>query len=196
MSTGLAPGGYALVLPPGWIRVPVNGDPDKQLDEAIDRALPADLPRDEAARLKVKIKGRLLKAAADARDVGALDIYLPLEGMHGTAIPASFVVCEVPVRPGQAEDEALRELAGTGGEPVTVDGEQALRFDDVLAPDTLMTDVDVPSRRITYVVPVPGSPRWLTVSFSTVGDGEPAGEFAELLVALFDAIMTTFRFTD
>jgi hypothetical protein len=33
------------------------------------------------------------------------------------------------------------------------------------------------------------------VVFSTVGDGDPAGQFAGILVELFDAIMSTFRWT-
>jgi hypothetical protein len=31
--------------------------------------------------------------------------------------------------------------------------------------------------------------------FSTLGDGDPAGEYASLLADLFDAIMSTFRWT-
>ena len=50
------------------------------------------------------------------------------------------------------------------------------------------------SRRVEYTVAVPGTgERWLIVVFSTLGDGDPAGGFADLLVELFDAMMTTFR---
>jgi hypothetical protein len=50
------------------------------------------------------------------------------------------------------------------------------------------------SRRVDYVLPVPGQPgRWLIVTFATPGDGDPDGEFAGLLVNLFDSIMLTFR---
>jgi hypothetical protein len=189
--------GYSLVLPPGWVRVPVHGDVDKTLDAAIDRALPADLPRDEATPLKVKIKGRLLKAAAESRDIGALDLYLPLEGMHGLAIPASFIVSDIPVPPGQDEAAAVRDLVRTGAEPVTVEGDDALRLDETVQPDSLMSeDVRTPSRRITYLIPAPGVPHWVSVTFSTVGDGDPASEFTEVLIGLFDAIMTTFRWTE
>lgn len=188
--------GYTVVLPPGWVRIPANsGDTDKRLDDAIDSALPPDLPRDEAVRLKVKIKGRLLAAVAESTEIGALDLYLPIQGMHGHAIPASFLVSEIPIGAGREADEAARELQAKGAEPMPVDGVTALRLDDLVPPDSLMTDVEVPARRITYLVPVPGAPRWLAVSFSTIGDGDPSGEFAELLVGLFDAIMTTFRWS-
>ncbi len=50
------------------------------------------------------------------------------------------------------------------------------------------------SRRVDYVLPVPADPeRWVVVTFSTLGAGDPTDEFAQLLVELFDAIMTTFR---
>jgi hypothetical protein len=195
---GFVAGGYTLVLPPGWMRIPVNGgETDHTIDDAITAALPADLPRDEAAKVRVTVKGRLLAAAADGRDAGALDLYVPLAGMHGLAIPASFVVSDIPVQPGREADEAMREFAADpDAGPVTVDGDPAIRLDTVLEPDTLMTEVDAPTRRITYLVPVPGLPRWLTVTFSTIGDGDPASDFSQILVDLFDAIMTTFRWAE
>ena len=54
--------------------------------------------------------------------------------------------------------------------------------------------VEYASRRVDYVLPVPTDlDRWVVVSFSTLGAGDPTDEFAQLLVELFDAIMTTFR---
>lgn len=37
--------------------------------------------------------------------------------------------------------------------------------------------------------------RWLIAAFSTLGDGDPGGEHAKILVELFDAIMSTFHWT-
>jgi hypothetical protein len=198
---GFVAGGYTLVLPPGWVRIPVNGShTDHTIDEAITAALPADLPRDEAAKVRITVKGRLLAAAAEARDVGGLDLYLPLGRMHGLAIPASFVVSELPVQPGREADEAMREFAtDPDAAPATVDGDPAIRLDAVLEPDTLMTEIDAPTRRITYLVPVPGMPRWLAVTFSTIRDGgseDGSSSFSQILVDLFDAIMTTFRWAE
>ncbi|MFF3488128.1 hypothetical protein ACFYXC_33290 [Streptomyces sp. NPDC002701] len=55
--------------------------------------------------------------------------------------------------------------------------------------------VEYASRRIDYVLPVPGTTvaQWVTVCFSTIADGDPRSEFADVLVELFDAVMTTFR---
>jgi hypothetical protein len=69
------------------------------------------------------------------------------------------------------------------------------RTEAVAAPDPGQ-EVPLGSRRADYVVPVPGQPgQWLIITFSTVGDGDPDGDFAKLLVELFDAIMLTFRWS-
>lgn len=75
------------------------------------------------------------------------------------------------------------ELAGTA----------ATRTEHVAAADPEQ-GLDYASRRVDYVLPVPDDPdRWVIVSFSTLGSGDPGDEFAQLLAELFDAIMTTFR---
>ena len=56
------------------------------------------------------------------------------------------------------------------------------RTEVVAAPDPGQ-EVPLGSRRVDYVVPVPGQPgQWLISTFSTVGDGDPEGDFARLLV--------------
>jgi hypothetical protein len=195
--TGFVAGGYTLVMPPGWVRLPVRSTTPDSMDAVIDQALPRQVPRDDRIKARLAIRARLGEAVDDARGSGALDIYLALGGMYGLAVPASFVVTDIPVTDTQDPDRAFAELgAAPGAELVKLDGVPAVRTDEVIAPDPMMIDIGVPSRRISYVVAVPGAPRWLTVVFSTVGDGEPTGEFADVLVALFDAMLTTFRFTE
>lgn len=66
--------------------------------------------------------------------------------------------------------------------------------------------LDVPTERINYVVPIPGCGGWLLLSFSTAGTArrtpsEPAAQDAveqastltDVLVELFDAVVTTVR---
>jgi hypothetical protein len=49
---------------------------------------------------------------------------------------------------------------------------------------------------VDYVVAVPGDPdRYLAVAFSTFGGGDPDDAFARQLVELFDAMMSTWRWT-
>ena len=35
----------------------------------------------------------------------------------------------------------------------------------------------------------------MVITFSTLGDGDPSGEYAATLAGLFDAIMSTLRWT-
>jgi hypothetical protein len=74
-----------------------------------------------------------------------------------------------------------------------LDGAPAARVERITAP---AAEDDQASLRVEYTVPVPaGVNRWMVITFSTLGDGDPAGEYASLLVQLFDAIMSTFRWT-
>lgn len=103
----------------------------------------------------------------------------------GTPLAASFVVAEAEGAEEAGESEGtVRDVAGT----------KAVRREYVRAPS--QEPYDAPSRHVDYVLPVPGErahPHWLTVSFSTAGDGNPESAFTRAVVDLFDAMMTTFR---
>jgi hypothetical protein len=142
---------------------------------------------------------RLAELARQARRAGGIDLYLPVEPVHGTAVPASFVVASGtppaprPVDCGQIIGQLL--AAGDDAEPVVVDGAAGVRIERLATPDPVR-GVQVGSLRIDYIIPVPGSgDQWLIATFSTPGDGDPASEFARLLAQLFDSIMLTFRWT-
>ncbi len=191
-----APSGYTLVLPPGWSRIPLRRGTEQAITRILDRAF-AGLPRDQVASLRRELHLRLQDLAGRARESSGLDLYLPTEQMHGVTATASFVVAEIslvsaePVDPGMlvarlvagSERTTAVELAGTAG----------TRTEHLAAADAEQ-GIEHPSRRVDYVLPVPTDPyRWVIVSFSTLGSGDPTDEFAELLVEFFDAIMTTFR---
>ncbi|MFE9686014.1 hypothetical protein [Streptomyces sp. NPDC006285] len=85
-----------------------------------------------------------------------------------------------------AEDASLRELDGTAA----VRTLQKMPAD----PDK---GAEVPSWRVQYTVPIPDSApaQWLTFSFSTLVAPDTDIEFTQTLVELFDAVMTTFRWS-
>lgn len=199
--------GYTLVLPTGWRRLPVRHGSKAAIRELLDEVFaryPAGAARDAVIRHRVQLEGRLTDMVRRARSSGGVDLYLPVEYVHGTAVPASFVVSQAtlgepedggPVDPAQVVAYFVAEAGSTAGNaaPAEVDGVACARTEVVAAPDSGQ-DVPFASRRVDYVVPVPGQPgQWIIVAFSTVGDGDPEGEFAKLLVSLFDAIMLTFR---
>ena len=78
---------------------------------------------------------------------------------------------------------------------VDIDGQPALREEDIEEPDTETDPLATHAgRRVTYTVSAPDDSRgWVVFSFVTLGDGDPKGALADLLVDLFDAQLTTLR---
>ena len=192
--------GYTLVLPPGWEKIPARHGTDEAIKAILDakfRALPARVPRDQLAPYRAEVEGRLRRAAAQARKNGAVDLYLPVELRNGLPVAASFIVSEGSIGSGgvAAPEQIVSHLVddAADGSPVTVDGVTAARSEQAAPPDPAR-GIEYGSRRVDYVVPVPGAPdRWLLAGFSTLGAGDPDDGLARMLVQLFDAIMSTFR---
>lgn len=200
--------GYAIVLPPGWRGIPVrHGTAEaikKILDEVFGR-LGKGQSRDALVRHRIELERRLTAMADRAREKSGIDLYLPVEYVHGTAVPASFVISAGtdgaagpadPAGPGDPAEVVAFLLSGqNGAREVAVDGAIGVRTEHVVGPDA---DAGIPvgSRRVDYAVAMPGRlGQWLIAVFSTLGNGDPDGEYARILVDLFDAMMSTFRWT-
>jgi hypothetical protein len=199
----LVPVGFNLVAPPGWDKIDLRDESANDailriVDKSIEQ-LPEDLPRDDVSKLRMELFKRLKKTARKAAKANGLLLYFPVERVRSTLPPASFVVSQTAgTGVGDQSKEVLGALAAGHGnsEPIDIDGSQGTRIERVVPPlDD--SEVHFASRRVEYVLPLPGSPlpRWLTVTFSTVGDGNPDSEFTAALVDLFDAVMTTFRWS-
>jgi hypothetical protein len=194
--------GYTIVLPGGWRRLPVRAGTDKAIKDILDEAfrrVPKGLPRDKVMPYRREFERRLSDMVRKARQKGGVDLYLPVQHVHGMAVPASFVVSQGSLGSAKyAEPAEIIACLGAEGEnatQVTVDGAVGVRTERIAAPDPAQ-EITVGSRRVDYVLAMPGDPdSWLVVAFSTPGDGDPAGEFAGILVELFDAMMSTFRWT-
>jgi hypothetical protein len=199
--------GYSLVLPPGWVQLPLDQEAGPALAGLLDRAfrdVPPDVPPDTAAALRRKLEGQLTRTIASARASGGRELYVPVERMGGVLVPASFVVAEVSPTPdgdGGAHlvDRVLARLVAREDAAglVDVDGGPALRSESRAARDEIgSTGVQAGARRVEYLLPVPGSPgRWLAVSCSVLEPEDDEDDLAGLLVELFDAVMTTFRWS-
>jgi len=76
-----------------------------------------------------------------------------------------------------------------------VDGQPALREETVESADPAADPLAThPGRRVTYTVSSPDSGHsWVIFTFITLGDDNPDGPLAHLLVELFDAHLTTLR---
>ncbi len=209
--------GYSIVLPPGWRRIPVRSGAEKAVRAAVREAfsvLPRDAPPDRVGPRRMELERRLMNMVREVRGKGGIDLCLPVLPVYGSPLPASFLVSELFLAPSAGTDVAAASImallaateiatqtatgtAGTGehavAHPVTVDGAGGLRMERTAGP-LPARDVEHGSRRVDYVLPVPGDPaRWLAIVFSTLGGGDPEDQVAVLLTSLFDAMMSTFR---
>ena len=189
-----APFTYRLIPREGWCRLPVNGS-DTELRSAIRRIVPDDVPRDDAVRLRANLEGRFRTALSAAKDGDGLDVYLPLGGMNGFSIPASFYTLIVRTN-GKPVDvvSALHDLgAESGGSIVDVDLAPAVRAEyDLDGVDDLTGD-RIPSRRVDYTIPIPGTGDLMIVAYNVYQGHQSDAPHVPVLVEMFDAVMTTFR---
>lgn len=130
-------------------------------------------------------------------------VYVPTERMAGIAIPAHITETELFGVAGPSATEVAASLLGDAEESavVDVDGRPGARLASTLeeAPREA-GQPGVGTRQVTYVVSRDEAEGdWLVLSFSTTfatGPGSgPSEQLAQTLVAFFDAVMTTFRWT-
>ncbi|MDG9708059.1 hypothetical protein [Streptomyces sp. DH10] len=166
----------------------------REIIESACKQLPKNFPKDLVTRYRLEVERRLSAGIKNARKSGGLDFYLPIADPGESPIAASFVVGEISTEgdPGRF----LGAMTSTGGyEPVDVDQAPGARREVVIDADT-QEGIELASRRVDYVVAVPGDRgKWLTISFSTMGGGDPCDELSDATVSLFDAIVTTFRWS-
>jgi hypothetical protein len=163
---------------------------------------PKHVPPDQVGPRKRELARTLLQRAAELRDKGGIDLYLPLDTIRGFSARTTFSVSETlppGADPGEWAD-VLAVLAGeTGAERVLTAGDERSG-----APETewVRRERVVPGEEerdpailVDYTTAVPGAEHvWLVASFSIVGsDAEDPEGTARPLVELFDAIMTTWR---
>ena len=199
--------GYSLVLPPGWVQIPLDEGSVPAVRKLLDRAfthVPADIPPDTVAILRRRLEGRLTATVAEARRTGGTELYVPTERMGGVLVPASFVVADV--RP-ETEDDPVDEqdlvgrvlarlvAADDSARVIEIDGAPVVRTESRSASDPERSlGVRAASRRVEYLLAVPGEAgRWLAVSATILEAEDDDEDLAGLLVELFDAVMTTFR---
>lgn len=194
-----APRGYALALPPGWRRIPVEGAAPvvrALLDESF-----AGLPSDRHGPYRHELERIVFEQVDAARRNMGVDLYLPWGGARGLPVAASFVVSHLP--PDHAPPEQVLAALGGGGdqEPVTIDGAPGLRARrTVAAQPARQHGLDVDTDRVTYVLSVPRAGGWLLLSFSTALTGAAVDvgrddtlTLAQVMVELFDAVVSTLR---
>jgi hypothetical protein len=195
---------YSIVQIPGWETLSLHprdhSTLERRLNELAHGSVPAEVPRDTATPFRKEVRKELARVVEQAQAAGAGLIALPVEKADGEAIPASYTVSEW--RDQDPEDVAPLDLlnaiaaaSAAQAEIVDVDGQPALREETVESANPEAEPLAThPGRRVTYTVSAPDSRQsWVIFTFITLGDGDPDGPLAHLLVELFDAHLTTLR---
>jgi hypothetical protein len=187
------------------VRVPLREGTAEAVQVIVDRVAattPAHIPPDQVAPKKRELSRALLQRAEELRQQGGLDLYLPVDSIHGFLVRASFSVSEIQPS-GAVASEAPDVTAVLLREPdtglVTTRGSEQHGLPDsawvrrrrVIRPE----DGADPALVIDYTTALPGAEQvWLLCSFSCVGtDADDPDGTAAALAELFDAIMTTWR---
>jgi hypothetical protein len=196
-SAGKAATGYSVVLPPGWRKIPLRGGTSKAVRAIVKEIfaeVAPDTPQDRVTAYRAYLETQLSDMVREARSNGGIDLYLPVKPVYRAPLAASFVVSEVSLGEADPVDIVAAMVAeDDAARPVVVDGAAGTFTDRVLAPIP-ERGVEVSSRSVEYVLPVPGSAdRWMVIAFSTLGGGSPDDEITRLLCGLFRAIMANFR---
>lgn len=210
MSAVVPPSTYSVVLPPGWVRIPLRAGTRAALDEKVFRGIeeiPAGVPRDQGMAYRLHVRRKVDRMVEEARRAGGLDLYVPARVRSRTLMASSFLVSEIARDQDDGEGSgpqaelvlarlAADRRAGEKGELRLAGEAMAVRWEYVTAPDGSDPEVDTSARHVDYVLAVPGDPgRWLAVSHSTAGDGDPGSAFTRALTDLFDAVMSTFQWS-
>ena len=193
--------GYRLIIPPGWVRVPLRHGTEQALEELVFsrlKQLPPEVSKDDGMRYRLSVRRSVTQQIAEARKAGGLDVYLPLTTRYGIPLAASFLVSDhVTGESAGLSPELLLAQLADGGHTSTQElaGSLVVRREQV-RPAEPERDVHVATRRVEYALPVPHDPRRIvSVVFSTPGDGDVDSAFTKALTELFDASMMTFRWT-
>ncbi|WHM31466.1 hypothetical protein OH540_15965 [Streptomyces sp. BPPL-273] len=192
--------GYTLIIPPGWTKIPLRegtGEAIKEICDDAARRIAHEVPKDKLTEARLEIHRRLSQVVRDAQRRDGLDLYIPVEPLHGRIAPASFIVAKVavPLKGDVSRQDVMTRLVADFDftEPAQVHETVGVRGERIV-PALPEKEIEFPSRHVDYVLPIPNSEGdWIVVSFSTLGDGDLEGVFSTLLVELFDSLMTTFR---
>jgi len=195
---------YSIVQIPGWETLSLHprdhGTLERRLDDLAHGSVPAEVPRDTATPFRKEVRKELVRVVEQAQAAGAGLIALPVETVDGKAVPASYTVSEW--RDPDPDDtapldllKAIAEGSAASTKIVDVDGQPALREEMVESADPEAEPLATHAgRRVTYTVSAPDNQHsWVIFTFITLGDGNPDGPLAHLLVELFDAHLTTLR---
>jgi hypothetical protein len=175
----LPPHDFTVLLPPGWIRIPLDGREGIRVS-ALATAKVAQLPEPQRSEEKQRLLHLLKVSLRKAREAGGIDVIMSLAERNGIPLAASCLVSYVDQGDQVPIDQLLLEVSKDDGDVSSVEiaGSPAVRRRYMEGPVTM----------VDYLLPMPGKKGLLTLAFAT-----PLEQLADPLVVLFDAIAESLR---
>jgi hypothetical protein len=181
---------YSLVVPPGWLRLPIDDDIEKRfVDVLMERFRSQGDPR-----LLTQMRQGVRRSLAELRRRKAVAIHLPVDAVSDVPLPLSIVVLPAPLR-SDADIATFRSKLESRG-PVSAaddDGRTILRWEEVVS--KAGGDEGVSSLTISWLFPAPAISglRPAIVSGTILyPDGLERDELVLALGELVDAVAGTF----
>lgn len=192
--TGLRPHSYTLVLPPGFVLIPVQGDTQASVRTAV-RGFYGTIS-DDRMRGRVRLLERsLVQVATQAKEKGVVDLVLPL-GVPWQA-PVSLSCTFAPaLLSGPAAGPSATETATRAGTALRevverAPGAQLPRLEDLELPSGAASNHPLRTVHHVWEPPVPDVGR-LIGTFTIAGSDDPElAPLVDALTELGDTIMAS-----
>lgn len=195
---------FELVIPNGWVHIPVRPEytkvRDRIIDEIVKYAIPDNLPRDKAGPFRRILRRDLTDSVDEAQRQGGRGIVMPVREMDGFRLPGSLLLTVIEGDGDTPEDpeQVLKSIAadaGPEGMLLEVGGCPAVRVRKIIASESIKRKA--PSVRISYFVSAPDAPgTWGLLTFTVLTDGDVEAEAVQAIVLLFDAVVSTLQWSD
>lgn len=189
---------WALLLPPGWVTLPVEPTAARRAVRGMLEHALAGLPRDQVAPLRIRLYRELRANLRRAREAGAVEVHTQVQLVRGLPVDAALTVSLLPYDGDGLLAGPVAAVLGDAGDVVelgeaVVAGVPALRRRRRWAEQVPPTPgrpeaAAVWSTGLDWVLALPGGEGVLVLSFATAT--EPV---ADALVELFDALAGTLR---
>ncbi len=186
----IAPPSYRLILPPGFLLIPVARSTDDDIADLVRKHY-RDLPRDSYGPQIDRTAAQLVASARSARDAGVLDLIVPM-GVPWRA-PVSLAIA---ISTGPAPVPAVGDAepsASEVSETVSTSAGEAVRATERFAlPEN--ADEMAPLMRMRFQWPIPDSDRELLAVCTISGKADPElAPIVDGLAELGDLLLRTLR---
>ncbi|WP_232783974.1 MULTISPECIES: hypothetical protein [Microbacterium] len=187
--TEIAPPRYRLVLPPGFLLIPVARSTDAEIADLVRRHY-RDLPRDSYGPQIDRTAAQLVASARSARNAGVLDLIVPMGVPWRAPVSLAIAISTGPA-PTTPEDEEAS--ASEVRESVTTSAGQAERETARFAAPADTAEM-APLLRLRFAWPIPGTDRRLRAVCTVSGTADPQlAPIVDALAELGDLLLRTLR---